>query len=594
MRPTKRLLALGLATALLAACGHKDKDAPLAFAPADTPYVFANLDVAPDDVRDAAYAQLNTQLPSQLVQLKTSADDQDAKGHKDNASLIRALIKEFEGKKVEDVVKADGLDVKGKLAVYGLGMAPVARMDLLDPAAFGAFIDRMEAAYGKKFDVAKIGDQSYRKSVLTDSGTELILAVVGKQAVGALLPADASEPMLRQALGLDRPEKNLQDDGRLEKLAKDKGYEKYAVAQVDLTRMLPLMAGGKDPLFAAMVKQKMIAESAKTGEPVANQANAFPPSCTDDATRIAARMPSMSFGYTKLDANHQETRFDLALAPDITEAFKGLEVEVPGLGSDATAPFEFSMALPVEQLRSFWSAQADAVAAKPFSCPALVSLNEAFAKVGPATQQAAIPPFGDIRGIRIVLDSFAPAPAGGAIPTVTGRVLLATKNPAGLIAMAQAVMPPLASVKLTNDGKPVALPTDLTAMVGQPGSAAMNDKALVIGLGAGEDAKLGDMLKDSTGDKGRMFRLHLTGEMYSKWVDLMAEKADQMAQAGAGATDDPTLSPDEAAKAHADAAARSKTQFDAMRAQAARVVSASGEAHVDGDGLVVTGKNETK
>ena len=53
----------------------------------------------------------------------------------------------------------------------------------------------------------------------------MILATVGKQAVAALLPADVPPAMLRQALGLDRPQKSLQDDGRLDALAKAKGYQ---------------------------------------------------------------------------------------------------------------------------------------------------------------------------------------------------------------------------------------------------------------------------------------------------------------------------------------------------------------------------------
>ena len=51
MRSTTRYMALGFTGVLLAACGHKDKDAPLAFVPADTPYVVANLDVLDDNAR---------------------------------------------------------------------------------------------------------------------------------------------------------------------------------------------------------------------------------------------------------------------------------------------------------------------------------------------------------------------------------------------------------------------------------------------------------------------------------------------------------------------------------------------------------------
>jgi len=594
MRPTKRLIALGLATALLAACGHKDKDAPLAFVPADTPYVFANIEAPSDDVRAAAYSQWNLQLPGQVAQLKTLADSQEQVGHTNNANLLRALVKELDGKKAEDVVTTLGMDPKGKMAFYGMGLAPVLRADLADPKAFDAFVDRMEAAYGQKFDVAKVGDQSYRRAVSAESGTEVVLAVVGKQLVATLLASDTTEPQLRQALGLDRPEKNLQDDGRLEKIAKDKGYEKFAVGAVDIAHLLPLMASGKDPLFAAMVRQKMQADAAKTGEPVSAQANPFPPSCEADATRIAARFPSASFGYTRIDPTHQETRFDIALAPDITQAFSGLEVEVPGLGKDSDTPFDFALALPVKQVREFWTAQADAVTAKPFQCPALAGLNEAFGKVGPAMQQAAIPPFGDLRGIRIALDTFTmpPADKAGQIPAISGRILIATSNPAGLVAMGSAVMPALAQVKLTPDGKPVALPADMTAMAGGPGFAAMTDKAVAIGIGAGQDAKLGDMLKDTIGDKGRQMRVHLNGDMYRTWIDLMADKADAMSAAGAGI--DPTADPATAEKARADAAARSKAQFDTMRAQAQRIVQLSGDVQVDSNGLIITSKAETK
>jgi hypothetical protein len=587
MRPTKRLIALGLASALLAACGHKDKDAPLAFVPADTPYVFANLDVLDDDTRDAMVAQADAQLPEQVVQMKSSAEDLIAKGDVEAGHLLRAFAAELDGKKIDAFAKNTGLDLKGHSAIYGIGLSPVVRFELADPTAFEGFVGRLETAYGKKLETATIGSQSYRHVTPKDSGLQLVLAVVGKQAVATLLPADAPQPLLRQALGLDRPDKNIQDDDRLDKLAKAKGYKPYAVGQIDLVRMLPLVATGKDPLFAALLKHKLEAQSAETGAPVP-AAGELPASCQADATRIAARVPSMSFGYTRLDAKHQEQRFDIALAADITKAFSGLKVETPGLGQDGDAPFDLSIALPVEQLRTFWSAQADAVAAKPFACPALVQLNEGFGKIGPAMQQAAIPPFGDIRGLRIALDSLKAPAAGATIPDFSGRILLATRNPSGLLAMSQAFMGGN-SIKLTNDGKPVALPQNLTAMAGQPGWAAMNDQAIAIGLGAGEDAKLGDMLKASIGDSGRMARAYINGDMYRTWVNYMAEKIDANAAAAAPDVDEPA-----ADKSPSAATMRLKSQFQGMRAQAEHIVSAGGEVHVDDDGMVITGKNELK
>ena len=587
MRSTMRFAALGFAGVLLAACHHKDKDAPLAFVPADTPYVVANLDVLDEGTRKALLAQTNAQLPSQLVQLKSAADDMADKDP-DTARLLKAVIAELDGKTIEQFAQNAGLNIKGRSAFYGLGLSPVIRFELVDAKAFDAFVGRLETAYGKPFDKATVGGQSYRKHVSTETGTQIVIAVVGKQAVAAMLPIDVPEATLRLALGLDRPAKNLQDDGRLEKLAKAKDYQPWAIGQLDLVRLLPLAAGGKDPMFNALRKARAAAESAKTGEPVTNQLQ-IAPSCEGEAARIAARVPSVSFGYTKLDEKHQNLRWDVALADDITKAFSGLKVELPGLGAAGTAPFDVSLALPVAQLRTFWSAQSEAVAAKPFTCQSLTDLNEGFVKIGTLSQQAAVPPVGDLLGLRVALDSFEAGNADG-IPKFSGRVLIATSNPTALLAMSQMVASGLAQLKLTTDGKPVALPPEVTAPLGSPVWAAMSPKALALAIGAGEDSKLGDMLNAPTGDAGRFGRLQLSGDMYAAWVKAMAQRADHIAQLTTSADHD-----DPAAAAAAKAAAEhSKAQFESMQAQAARIKSVGAEVHMDSDGLIITNQNELK
>ena len=595
MRSTKRFIALGFAGVMLAACGHKDKDAPLAFVPADTPYVVANLDVLDDGTRAALLAQADAQLPSQLAQMNAAADRLAAKDP-DGARLLHAVSAEFNGKTVEGFAQSAGVNIKGLSAFYGLGLAPVARFELNDPKAFEGFVSRLETAYGKKLDIASIGTQSYRKYGFAASGTEVILATVGKQAVAALLPADVSPAMLREALGLDRPQKSLLDDGRLDALAKAKGYQKWVVGNLDLARALPLAIGGTDPLLSAILKARAEAVSAKTGEPVANQLQTSP-SCMTDAARIATRVPAVNFGYTRLDAKHQDMRLDVTLADDISKAFAGLKVGLPGLGSAGTAPFDLSLALPIAQMRTFWSAQADAVAAKPFTCPALLDLNDSFAKLGPAMQKAAIPPFGDMLGLRIALDTLVPGKDSG-MPTFSGRIVFGSNNPSGLLASSQMMVPALAQLKLGNDGKPLPLPKDMINMLGQPAWVAMSDKALALGIGPGEDTKLTDTLKDPAGDAGGMTRMHLSGARYLNWLQLMEQKVDSLAAATAALskTDEPSIdadSPDEAAQAAANAA-RSKAQFAAMKAQAERVDSIDAEMHVDDSGMVITSQTALK
>lgn len=590
MRMTKRVLALAFTGILLAACSHKDKDAPLAFVPADTPYVLANLEALDDSTRQAIFTQIDAEMPAQVAQMKAQAD-QLAANDPDAAKYLRTVAGEFDGKTAEQISQEAGLDPKGHAALYGLGLSPVLRIELADPAAFQGFVAKLQNDYGKKFDVATIGQQSYQRYVANASHLQFIIAVVGKQAVLAMLPADADPSLLRQALGLDRPAKSVQDTDRLKDLAKDKGYEPWAVGMVDMTRLLPLVTGGKDPLSRALLKARSEAESAKTGEPVANLME-VPASCQTDAARIAARIPQLSMGYTALDEKHRDMRFDVSLASDIASAFSALKVALPGLGADQTAPFELSIALPVTQLRTFWSAQADAVAAKPFTCPVLDNLNDTFGSIGDSMQKAAVPPIGDLLGLHVALDSYASNPGGG-MPKFSGRLAIGTNNAAGLLAMAQVTSPLLSGIKLPNDGTPAALPAQLVNALGEQGWAAMTAKSLSVAVGTGEDGKLADMLKQPGGDAGELMRVHLDGDMYGNWIDLMEQKAENAATMTAAMNPNGGDDQDQQ-KTAATAIANTKAQFAAMKSEAARIQSISMDVRMEDSGLVIRTHTEMK
>lgn len=569
MQRTFRALALGFGALAIASCsGHKDANAPLAFVPADTPYLAANLKPLDSDTRAALMKQADAQMPTQVAQMRHAAKELGDKGKPQVAALLNAVADEFDGRTVEQVIQRDGLDPDGLSALYGLGMSPVMRFQLKDPAAFEAMIGRLEKAYGQPMEKASIGDVDYRHTAPAGEPVQFVVAVAGKQAVLAMLPSKADQGLLRQALGLDRPQHSAQDAERLQKLADDKGYSPYVVGYVDFTRMPKLLTGGRDPLVKALT-----AESAEA-------AAKLPASCESDFDRIAARVPMASFGYTTLEARHLGQRVDVRFADDITKAFSGLKAAVPGLGGDLDAPFDLALSVPVKQVRQFWMDQADAVAAHPFTCPALTDLNQGFAKLRTSMQQAAVPPLGDLQGLRVSLDSFE-MPEGG-MPKVAGRILVASANPAGLLAMAQMAVPALGQVKLADDGKPVALPASLTAMAGsQPAWAAMTDSALAVGVGDGEEARLGAMIKAAPGAAGKLAAMHMDGAMYQKWVEMIADRASKNLQQGPAGDDA------EAAK-RAELAAQMKQNMDALRKQAARIERMDVESHFDADGLVIS------
>lgn len=570
MKRNLRIIAAALAIAALAACSHKNAHAPLSYVPADTPYLVANLKPMDADTREALFKQANAQLPLQMTQIRQAASKLEADNKPHLAALLRVYAAEFDGRTVQQAITHMGLDINGLYALYGLGMSPVVRMQLSDPKAFEAFVGRIEKALGKPLDTATLNGTSYRQ-IDFGKGVALrfIVAVEHKQAVMALLPADADNALMRSALGLDKPKQSVQSSGKLARLADANGYKPYSLAYVDLAQWPALIAGEKDPMI-----KTLLSAAPKAAEKI-------PASCQADFSRIAARMPMLSFGMTEISDKRLGYRGNIRFAADIAKAFSGIDVKLPGLGEHGDSPLDMALALPVKEIRTFWMAQAEAVAAKPFTCPALTALNGGFEKLRMNLIKTAMPPFNDLRGVRVALDSLELPSQDTSVskPIFSGLALVASDNPEGLLSMAQLAAPPLRDLKVGDNGKPVALPDALTRMIGgQPAWVAMNGHLLGVAVGAGEDKHLASTMDEKGKARGMITRFNLNGEFYRKWITAMLGHMDKSMQKLAENGDDPNAK---------QAAQDFQQNMQAIKKQAEHIDGISESFRMDKQGLVI-------
>lgn len=529
MKRITRALALGCAVAALAACSHKDANAPLAHVPADTPYLIANLKPFDDDSRKALLQSAEMQKSMQASRLHDLAEKLADENKHDLANLVRYSANYFDQHSYAEIETDSGIDPDGLFAIYGLGLSPVLRGELKDADKFHRWVAGFEKAYGHNFAVSQLDKVKYQHLTLGKSKLQLVIASHDKQYVVAVLPAENGESQLRMALGLDKPEASAQDKHTLKKLADANGYGPYLLSYVNFTKLPKLIAGGNDPMLKPLFAIPMHDSKNQSY----NLAEKLPASCEPDLARIAARMPMLSSGYTKLDSKDSVQQMDVRLAPDIVNAFKDVGTSVPGLGDDPSkAMLDMTLALPVPKIRDFWLAQAEAVHAKPFTCPALTSINDLAAKTQQYLPKLGIPPLGDLRGLRVVVDQYDTNAQGKpSLDSLRARVLIASHNPSGLFSMAQAMLPPLAKMAVKPDGKPVAFPAQARQQfkVDDPAWAAMNKQAVAIGIGADEKDPLSSMLDAGTGKKGTIVRSHLDGSFYAKWLTLMQKRASHQA-----------------------------------------------------------------
>lgn len=516
MRPVLRratLAAACLSALVLAGCGkHVDSNAPITFAPADTPYLFANFKSTPKQAIQAWIPDQRTRLTAQIQEFAAMAK-RISPADPRLAAVLNAIHAELANvHTIDELTQATGLSWPALYAVYGIGDVPVMRVELASADTFKAFWARVEKRAGITTPSAKLDQQNYWVIGGDDAKAHLLVAIEGEQVVAALAPASASPAMLKSLLGLTRPTSNAAD--RLTRIDSQNGYSDYGSGYVDLPKFFANLFGGQDAVTQTFAKNLGI------GTMVAN------PACAGEFASLSSQVPLISGGMRTYTEQEASGSLDLQLSPALLGALTALKQPVPGLDEASdTSMFDLVLALPVQKWQAFLKDRAKVAAEKTYECPALQSLNGFAKTVGHPPVQ--LPPeAASLLGFRAVLDTWDIG------PQIAGRVLVASSNPSELTQKIQQTLPQFALKTIPTDGKPVAfdLPPTLQATLGagNQGWVAANTKALAVGIGDDEEAKLADTLTAPSGNGDKLLRMHFDGKMYQLFGSWMGRFAAMM------------------------------------------------------------------
>jgi hypothetical protein len=496
--------------------GSVDRNAPLAFVPANTPYVFANIEPFPAAITarwmqqfDVAARVWQSQLALGIAKLEQTRPEAE------ELKWLRAVNAELEGKTMEQVFDALGYDLQGRFALYGVGLVPVMRISLADPEKFKAFIARLEKHVGSAFPRGTVAGQEYFNLVAPEGKLRGILALQDRQLVLTLAPA-AGDEALPELLGVQRPAKSLGEAGTLAALNRQFAYLPNGSGYFDTRLLLEQFSAPATPLQTAFLTALEI------------QKPALDPVCASEYAAMTGAVPRLSFGYTRLDAQHMDLVSRLETNAAIAADLRTLRAPMPGLDKTADAPFNFGVSLKLAALPPLVSKWASAIAAAPWQCEALKGLNEGAAQ---SQQQLANPVvFGaapvfeglHLIATRIELKSMNEA------PDFAGKLLIGSPNPAALLGMAKSFAPPLASVQLAPDGKVHALPALPEMPAGMPAFAAMTKNVLGLAVGTGEDKDLAEYM---SADPARqpLLVLGYSGALFAQFNKIMLEQAAAVA-----------------------------------------------------------------
>ena len=524
MLKTRACLLSGLI--FIAACSKPaDTSSPLAFVPADSPFVFANSEASPDAVKQSWSRMMQGTWPTVLGLYDRMLDGMPDQGD-DKATkakqVIKAILDEVRARDTSEKWAEAGFSTDARAAFYGIGLVPVMRVELGDPEKFRAMVARIENKADAKLAISRVDDQDVW-SINIDKADALI-AIEGKHLVMSVLPGNADKTLRRRVLGLDLPPESLESSAGLTTFNKAEGYLPYGSGWIDFKRIVSLI--DNDPGYAAFASM------------AADNPPKLDATCRSEFEGLAARAPRAVIGYSRLEGEHFVAGARLDLDAELAASFIKLSSPPPGSAAPSKSLYDISLSLPILKIKDFLIERSNAIVNSPFRCAALAPMNEAAANAKQQLTQVVPPPLSDFTGLRLMINSLDFPESGS--PDASAAVLIGSSNPMGMIGMAQLVVPALHDFKFALDGKAVDLPAGLIPTeVGFAPQMQIAANNTAVAIGVGKQIDVSAFLAAPAASDGQLLRGAYTGEFYTTLGKMMtrfsaalpeAQRADLDAQ----------------------------------------------------------------
>lgn len=553
-RPFRILPLIATALLLVMSCGKDDESAKvsevsqkqlkqvshLSYVPADTPYVFTQLEPFPKDVYDH-YLEMAGEMSdvygdvisaAYKEYLEESNDEDSTREERETSARVKAwyeaLKDEFPEGISEKSLKNFGVSREATGSLYGVGLLPVSRSTLDTPSNFIDLMERLQEKSGET--LTKLAVKGAEGWVLPVTGEDVsfnvIIAVMDDNLVLTMAPTQASETMLRSLLGLEKPKTSLADVDTLMEIVNQKKYLKTILGVIDLHRLSERFLDGPKGVDKELfeILDIDVSEYEMDG------------TCREEMRKSIDIMPRILLGLKELSVEATEQEWLFEVRPDIATEMQKIAHPVPGLG-DAHGLFSFGMGYDLGELRKFALNRLKAVESDPYECEMLrrdpADLQEMRKMINnPASMMVQ-----GIHGGLIVLEdvdidrvikvleekedqTLDPDEVMSSVSDSIGfKAVVAAQNTSGLLGMAAMMAPQIMDLGLETNKEPVKINPASPMPLPFDVYAAMSDTALV--LSAGINAEDIPATLFEAGDKKYppLLAYSMDGNRYSEILD---------------------------------------------------------------------------
>ena len=520
MKFNRTLVLITSAALLLTACSKESDDAVvavkesanplLAYVPADTAYVFANLETAPEEITDAYVNRFQPVLDVMSEQINQFKANYQAGELQDNhmADLAMAVLDELGGSLSKENLNRLGISLQAHHAIYAKDVFPVIRLGLSDAEALRNAIARIETKVGYELPVSDLNGSSYWRISEDGMPVAIYVAILDQQLALSVFPVNAEDSMLAAFLGQDMPAQSMATSNALAIMNKNKAYAGYGSGYVDIQKL-------SDEFLNPDSNTRNILSTQ-----IGTQLASLDAVCVDEIKSMIAKAPRMTAGVTRFTANEVAMRYDLEIEDSLANSLAALVPAIPPAGT-GNHLLSASLAIKIGKLRTFVLEKATALVATPYQCSKLQDLNRQAEQLMTQLNIPMPPMVNNLMGARIMVDDFDPARE---ITRTNGLLAIHVDKPEMFVGMASMMVPGFEDLDLANQSEPVRIPAEMLHMEGLEVFALMGDNAIGASIGEQHVRDLGKFMSAKPQDNGTL--LSVSYDM-AKQMEIQAALAGQ-------------------------------------------------------------------
>lgn len=521
MKFTRTLALIAGSALFLAACEQESEQAIVAvkensnplleYVPADTAYVFADLEATPKEITDAYITRFQPVLDVISEKITHFQADYASGNYEDDqmAGLATAVLDELGGSLSADNLADLGISLQAHHVAYAMGIFPVIRIELEDAQEFRNAIGRIETKIGFEIPEKELNGSAYWNVSEEDMPVGFYIAILDQQLAISAFPVNAEDSLLAAFLGQEMPDQSIGSTNALAIMNSKKGYTGYGSGIIDLQRL------ADEFLNADSATRSFVGPELAQDLPVLDEV------CTTEIRAMVAKAPRMTAGSTKLTANEIAMSYELEIENSLAVSLASLVSDTP-VAVDSDQLLSGSLAIQVGKLRSFVLEKVNAIIASPYECEMLQDLNQSATELVTQLNVPMPPMINNLMGARILVDDFNPASQP---PEGTGLIALHVDKPEMFVGMATMMVPGFEALDLANQTDPVKIPAEMLHMEGIEVSALMGDNAIGASIGEKQAKGLKAFMAAKPQDGGTFFSVsydmarqaEIQNEMAKNW-----------------------------------------------------------------------------